>query len=692
MKAKKIRVIHYGLGPIGLATAKLVLTKPDMEIVGAVDIAKEMVGKDLGEILGVQPLGVHVTDNAERLFAKVQADVVVHTAGSRLKRIVGQVEEILRGGKNLVSSAEELLFATPENAEMSARIDKLAREKGVTVLGTGVNPGFVMDALPLTLTGVCQEVREVHVERVVDAGTRRHPLQRKIGAGMTPELFREKVAEKAMGHVGLRESLYLIADRLHFVLDDIRESVEPVIAEKPLKTDYFELKPGDVAGIRNIGEGLREGKRFSPSTFGCISVRKILTIPSGSSGRPTSACGSRGGGRRPGDGRDPREFHPGGDRSGPGTGHGQGPPGTLLHSIAEGWIYGREEGTKEIGNDEYQTGDASGLQHPSEGTGGKAGRRTEAGKEDRREKDQEAVQIAESLTAEGVGKEIAALKLEIGKTLTRISDQLEGEVNRFVAIRSAITAKEKELPELYEIEKTAMSLAALIEAQNQKRQEFTAEMEKKKELLRQEIDTTRTAWEKEQEDHDAAVKERDTAEKKRQTREKEEFDYAFKREQQLAADRFTYEKAKLEKELKDKKEQLEKELNSREAAIAEKEAELNDLRKQAAQFPKELETSVTQAVKETSDRLLLEAKTREELLKKESEGERNVFKARIDSLEKTAEEQGERITVLTKQLEAAYQKVQDIAVKTVEGASNFKSVASLQQLLGEQMRKQTTEK
>jgi hypothetical protein len=307
-------------------------------------------------------------------------------------------------------------------------------------------------------------------------------------------------------------------------------------------------------------------------------------------------------------------------------------------------------------------------------------------------KTKEAVQVASSLTTEGVGKEIAELKLEIGRTLTWIADQLEGEVNRFVAIRSAITAKEKELQELYEIEKTAMSLAALIEAQNQKRQEFTAEMENKKEILRQEIDATRTAWEKEQEEHDADVKERDTAEKKRQTREKEEFEYSFKREQQLATDRFTYEKVKLEKELKDKKEQLENELKSREAAIAEKEAELNDLRKRAVQFPKELETSVTKAVKETSDRLLLEAKTREELLKKESEGERNVFKARIDSLEKTAAEQGERITVLTKQLEAAYQKVQDIAVKTVEGASNFKSVASLQQLIGEQMRKQTTEK
>jgi NADH/NAD ratio-sensing transcriptional regulator Rex len=304
----------------------------------------------------------------------------------------------------------------------------------------------------------------------------------------------------------------------------------------------------------------------------------------------------------------------------------------------------------------------------------------------------ESVQVATSLTADGVGKEIAELKMEIGKTLTRITDQLEGEVNRFVAIRNAISAKEKELQELYEIEKVAMSLAALIEAQNQKRQEFTSEMDNRKEILRQEIDSTRTAWEKEQEEREATVKERDAVEKKRQTREKEEFEYAFKREQQLTTDRFTYEKTKLEKELKDKKEHLENELRSREAAISEREAELNDLRKRAVLFPKELETAVSKAVKDASERLILEAKTREELLKKEAEGERNVSKARLDSLEKTVKEQSERIAAMTKQLEAAYQKVQDIAIKTVEGASNFNSVASLQQLIGEQVRKQTTEK
>lgn len=303
-------------------------------------------------------------------------------------------------------------------------------------------------------------------------------------------------------------------------------------------------------------------------------------------------------------------------------------------------------------------------------------------------KSRDAVQIAESLTAEGVAKEIATLKLDIGKALTAIADQLEGQVGRFVAIGNAIAAKEKELAELYEIEKAAMSLAALIEAQNQKRQEFVAEMEEKKGSLREDIDSTRAAWKKEQEEYEAAVKERDAAEKKRQVREKEEFDYTFKREKQEADDRFAYEKAKLEKELSDTKERLEQELGAREAAVASKETELSDLRKQVAQHPKELEAAVARSVKETADRLTAEAKAREDLLKKEIEGERNVFTARIESLEKTAKEQFDRISSLTKQLEAAYQKVQDIAVKTVEGASNSKSLAGLQQLLGEQLRKE----
>lgn len=259
---KKIKVIQYGLGPIGLAVARLILGRPNVEIVGAVDIDKDMVGRDLGILLGRPgPLGVTVTDDARYLLAKTKADAVVHTTGSRLKRIFPQLEEIVQAGKNVVSSTEELLFPTPENRDLASRLDDLARRQGVTVLGTGVNPGFVMDALPLTLTGVCQEVREVHVERVVDASTRRQPLQRKIGAGMTAELFREKAAEKALGHVGLRESLLMIADRLGFVLDEIRETIDPVLASLPLKTEYFHLDEGRVAGLRNTCEGIKDGKK-----------------------------------------------------------------------------------------------------------------------------------------------------------------------------------------------------------------------------------------------------------------------------------------------------------------------------------------------------------------------------------------------------------------------------------------------
>jgi hypothetical protein len=307
-------------------------------------------------------------------------------------------------------------------------------------------------------------------------------------------------------------------------------------------------------------------------------------------------------------------------------------------------------------------------------------------------KTKEAVAVAESLGSESVAKEINNLKLDVNKMLTQLYDRLDAEVNKFMMIQKAIAAKERDVQELYEIDKSAMTLAALIEAQNLKRQEFAAEMDVKKEALKREIETQRDEWEKGKEIHEVAVKERDAAEKKRQAREKEEFDYNFKREQQLATDRYKYEKAKIEQELKDKKEALENELKTREAAIAEREEDLAELRKRAAQFPKDIETAVNRAIKETAERITFEAKAKEDLLKKEFEGERNVLKTRNESLEKTAKEQNERMAKLSQQLEDAYQKVQDIAVKTVEGASNTKSLANLQQLLGDQMRKQTQEK
>jgi len=307
-------------------------------------------------------------------------------------------------------------------------------------------------------------------------------------------------------------------------------------------------------------------------------------------------------------------------------------------------------------------------------------------------KAKEVVQVAESLSSEGIAKEISTLKVEAGKMLAQISDRLDEEINKFKAVQNAVTLKEKELQELYEIEKSAMTLAALIESQNQKRQAFESEMGAKKEALSEEIETLRTEWEKEKNDYEATVKERDVTEKKRRDREKEEYEYAFKREQKLVKDKFEDEKAKLEREIQIKREQMEAELKSREKVIVEKEEEFNDLRKRVNAFPKEMEAAVTKAVKETTEKLTLEAKNRDELQKKEFLGEKNVLTTRIESLEKTVKEQSERIVKFNQQLEKAYQQVQDIAVKTIEGTSSLKALANLQQWLSEQVKKSPPEK
>jgi hypothetical protein len=302
------------------------------------------------------------------------------------------------------------------------------------------------------------------------------------------------------------------------------------------------------------------------------------------------------------------------------------------------------------------------------------------------------VEAADALSVEGVGKEISDLKGNIGRMLAQIADRLEEQVGRYGQIKKAIELKEKELQEIYDIQKSASTLAALIEAQQQKRQQFEAQMAADKEELTQEIETTRTEWERETKLREAADKERDAAEAKRREREKEEFRYAFAREQQLAKDQFADEKAKVERDWEAKKEQMEKDLRQREQAVAQSEQELAQLRAQAAAAPKEQETAVQKAVKEALDRAKAESAGREELLKRDFAGERNVLSTRIAALEQTVKEQNEQLKRLTQQAEKAYAQVQDIAVKAIDGSAGLKSLNSLQQLLAEQSRKPAGEK
>jgi 4-hydroxy-tetrahydrodipicolinate reductase len=258
---KPIRVVQYGLGPIGCATAKALLEKEGIDLVGAVDIAPDKVAKDLGEVLGMEALGVKITDDPVALFSKTRTQVVAHTTGSFFKDTYSQLEQIAKAGVNIVSSTEELLYPWLRNPDLATKLDRIAKRDGSTILGTGVNPGFVMDTLALVLTGVCREVKSIKLTRLVDAATRRVPLQRKVGAGLKAEEFKKLVRQGKLGHVGLLESMYLVAAGLGWDLTRTCEKIEPVIAETRLQSQYFIVEPGDVCGLKHTAQGLCNGRK-----------------------------------------------------------------------------------------------------------------------------------------------------------------------------------------------------------------------------------------------------------------------------------------------------------------------------------------------------------------------------------------------------------------------------------------------
>jgi hypothetical protein len=288
----------------------------------------------------------------------------------------------------------------------------------------------------------------------------------------------------------------------------------------------------------------------------------------------------------------------------------------------------------------------------------------------------QVVAVADALTADTIISEISGLKAEVGKVLTNLSDRLEQEAGRYDAVKKAIIEKEKELAEIYEIQKAASSLSALIEAQNQKKDEFEAAMAERKDALTSEIEETRQEWQKERAQRTADIKEQDAADAKKRAREKEEYDYNLQRERQTVKDAFEKEKAgleeekeRLEREIALRREQSDREFAEREQSIARQEQELADLRARVAAYPKELESTVAREVKLAVDKVQIEAKFKLELLQKEFEGERNVLESKIASFESQVKEQSARISSLDEQIEKSYVQVQAIAVKAVEGAA-----------------------
>jgi 4-hydroxy-tetrahydrodipicolinate reductase len=265
---RPIRVVHYGLGDIGQHIARLTSSQRGLQVVGGIDSDPAKTGQDLGELIGLDaPLGVPISDDAGTVLARTTPDIVIHATTSFYHDVYSQISECVRARANVISTCEELIYPFAHNAIPAAELNRLALISGVTVLGAGVNPGFIMDLLPLLLTAPCVNIRSIRVTRVVDATERRIALQQRIGAGLPPAQFRHHVERGAVRHVGLDESIHMLADGLGWRLDRVTEQIDPIVAEEWVRTPYLTVAPGQVAGVRQVARGWLHGREALTLTW-----------------------------------------------------------------------------------------------------------------------------------------------------------------------------------------------------------------------------------------------------------------------------------------------------------------------------------------------------------------------------------------------------------------------------------------
>jgi hypothetical protein len=263
VSVEKVKVLAYGVGVVGGYIAKCLLEKEGVQIVGAVDVAKDKVGKDLGEVLGLKKnIGVTVSGNIDSALSTVKADIAVQATSSYLKDTFAQIASIIEHGVNVISTCEELSYPYVSEPRLAKKLDALAKKHDVTVLGTGINPGFLMDALVITLTAPCQKIEKIEAVRVMNAATRRLPFQKKIGAGLSIQEFTQRIEKKQItGHVGLEQSIAMIADALAWRLDKVVvQPAEAVVAKKPVESRDIRVSTGKVAGLRQKAKGFVKNK------------------------------------------------------------------------------------------------------------------------------------------------------------------------------------------------------------------------------------------------------------------------------------------------------------------------------------------------------------------------------------------------------------------------------------------------
>ncbi|MFX0205651.1 MAG: hypothetical protein ACFFDT_06655 [Candidatus Hodarchaeota archaeon] len=253
MKAK-FKVIQVGLGPMGQRITKLLIERENIELIGAIDIDPNLEGKKLDEIFDLKGLPeISVESNLKKLLNVKQADIVIISTSSALEKVAPLIIEAIKANCNVISICEELSYPFEYHPELSDKINRLAMEHHVSVVGTGINPGYLMDLLPIVLTAPCQTVQKITITRMMNSAKRRGPFQEKIGTGLSTEEFREKIDEKVItGHVGLTQSIQMILSALGMTSDEIIEyPPSAVLAEKEIITSYCTIPEGLVCGLQS---------------------------------------------------------------------------------------------------------------------------------------------------------------------------------------------------------------------------------------------------------------------------------------------------------------------------------------------------------------------------------------------------------------------------------------------------------
>ena len=264
---KRIRVIQIGLGPLGIKVAELIAQRQGILTMAAVDNNPKLVGKSLDTLSEKLNKEVLIKESVADAIYIQKPDVAIITTVSDMKRIAPQVEELINLNIPVVSTCEELSYPWEESCDVAKHIDMLARKKGVAVVGTGVNPGFLMDALPSFLTSLSQDVESIHVKRFQNAGIRRVPFQKKIGAGLTPSEFEVERKSGKLRHVGLKESMNFIAASLGWTLDRTVDHISPVIAANEIESEGVEIKAGHATGVHQVGTAYVGSQKKITLTF-----------------------------------------------------------------------------------------------------------------------------------------------------------------------------------------------------------------------------------------------------------------------------------------------------------------------------------------------------------------------------------------------------------------------------------------